>query len=147
MITYEIELPPSGNKIGFNLLDDEYFTIPSVIDKIPNSPDSHHLLTQYKKNVWIVAINGEDTITEQVTLDEIQKHKTQSVKYKFNISIFIRKSYQMTDLEWIWSMFDQVIPVVSHIEVNLPEKHIAPNNIGEAIKVTRKQIWKEALFV
>ena len=28
MITYDIELPPSGKKIGFNLLDDEDFTIP-----------------------------------------------------------------------------------------------------------------------
>ena len=28
IITYDIELPPSGNKISFNLMDDEYFTIP-----------------------------------------------------------------------------------------------------------------------
>ena len=28
IITYEIKLPPSGKKFGFNLLDDEYFTIP-----------------------------------------------------------------------------------------------------------------------
>ena len=28
IITYDIELPPSGKKIGFNLLDDEDFTIP-----------------------------------------------------------------------------------------------------------------------
>ena len=28
IITYDIELPPSGNKIGFNLLYDEDFTIP-----------------------------------------------------------------------------------------------------------------------
>ena len=27
ILTYEIDLPPSGKKIGFNLLDDEYFTI------------------------------------------------------------------------------------------------------------------------
>ena len=31
-ITYDIELPPSGNKIGFNLMDDEYFTIPYITD-------------------------------------------------------------------------------------------------------------------
>ena len=34
IITYEIELPPAGNKIGLNLLNDEYFTIPYIIDKI-----------------------------------------------------------------------------------------------------------------
>ena len=33
IITYEIELSPSGKKIGFNLLDEEYFTIPYVLDK------------------------------------------------------------------------------------------------------------------
>ena len=34
MLTYEIELPPSGKKFGFNLLDDEDFTMPYVIDTI-----------------------------------------------------------------------------------------------------------------
>ena len=34
--TYEIELPPSGKKIGLKLLEDEYFTIPYVIDAITN---------------------------------------------------------------------------------------------------------------
>ena len=38
IITYDIELPPSGKKIGFNLVDDEYFTIPYITDTIPNSP-------------------------------------------------------------------------------------------------------------
>ena len=36
ILTYEIELLNYRNKIGFNLLNDEYFTIPYVIDKIPN---------------------------------------------------------------------------------------------------------------
>ena len=36
IITYEIELPPDGKKIGINLLDCEYFTILYVIDTIPN---------------------------------------------------------------------------------------------------------------
>ena len=34
ILTFEIELPPSGKKIGFNLLDDEDFTIPYVTDTI-----------------------------------------------------------------------------------------------------------------
>ena len=50
MIRYEIELPPSGNKIGFNLLDDEDFTIPYLIDTIPNSPAGHQLPTQAYKH-------------------------------------------------------------------------------------------------
>ena len=58
IITYDIELPPSGKKIGFNLLDDEYFTIPYITDTIPNSPAGHQLPSQAKRNVWIVATNG-----------------------------------------------------------------------------------------
>ena len=128
-------------------MDDEYFTIHSVIDKISNSPASHQLPTQYKKNVLIIAINWEDNITEKVKLDEIQKHKTQCGEYKVKISILISKRYLRTYLEYIWSKFAQVIPVVSHIDVSLPEKPTTPNNIGEAIKCPHKQIWEEASFV
>ena len=57
ILTYEIELPPSGKKIGFNLLDDEDFTIPYFTDTIPNFPAGHKILTQAKINVCIIAIN------------------------------------------------------------------------------------------
>ena len=58
ILTYEIELLPSGNKIGLNLLDDEYSKIPYVNDSISNSPAYHQLTIQAEKNVWIIAING-----------------------------------------------------------------------------------------
>ena len=62
IITYEIDLPPSGKKFGFNLLDDEYFTIPYITDIIPNSPAGHQLPPQAKQNLWIISINVEETI-------------------------------------------------------------------------------------
>ena len=36
IITYEIELPSSGKKVGFHLPDDEDFKIPYIMDTIPN---------------------------------------------------------------------------------------------------------------
>ena len=48
IIIYDIELPPSRKKIGFNLLDDEAFTIPYIIDTIHNSPAIHQLPSQAK---------------------------------------------------------------------------------------------------
>ena len=48
MIKYEIELPSSRNKVGFNLLDDEYFIIPYITDTISNSPVVHQLSAQAK---------------------------------------------------------------------------------------------------
>ena len=50
ILAYEIELPTSGNNVGFNLLNDEYFTIPYAVDTIPNSPSSHQFTTKAKKN-------------------------------------------------------------------------------------------------
>ena len=121
-LTYDIELPPSGNKFGFNLLDDEYSTIPYATDTIPNSPVGCQLTTQYKKNMWVVAINGEDPITYQGAMDEINSHQTPHWESKFKIIICRSKSYQSTYLEDISSIFDQVWSVVSHLEVSLPEK-------------------------
>ena len=44
-------------------------------------------------------------------------------------------------------IFDQARPLVSHLEFNLLEKPITPNNIGEALKGPQRQFWKYALFV
>ena len=45
----------------------------------------------------------------------------------------------MTDIEDICSIFDQVVPVVSHPEVSLPEKPLTPKNIGEYLKVPQRK--------
>ena len=63
IITYELDLPTAGKKNGFNLLEEKDFTIPFIIDAIPNSTSSHQLPTQDNKNVWIIATDGEYPIT------------------------------------------------------------------------------------
>ena len=45
MIQYKIELPPAGNKIGF----DDDFTNPYIIDTITNLTEGHQLPTQPQK--------------------------------------------------------------------------------------------------
>ena len=49
MIEYEIRVPTVGKNIGLNLLNDEYFTIPYIIDKILNTPAGHQLPIQVQK--------------------------------------------------------------------------------------------------
>ena len=87
ILTYEIDLPPSGKKIGFNLMDDEDFTIPRILDKSPNLPAGHQLLTQAKKNAWIISTNGKEPITDQGTLDELQHNQTQHGKSMVKTSL------------------------------------------------------------
>ena len=50
-------------------MDDKGFTIPYISDTIPNSPTGNQLSSQSERNVWIIAISGEDPITSQGVLD------------------------------------------------------------------------------
>ena len=93
--------------------------------------------------VWIIAINGEEHITAQGVIDELNRHQTPRGKSYTKISLCIRKSYQRTDLEEIRSRFDQVRPVVSHLDPNKPP---TPNNIGEGLNVPQRQILKNSYF-
>ena len=131
----------------FNLLNDEYFTIPYILDTILNSPAVHQLPTWDKKILFIIVINGENTITSKVTLDELPCYQTQREKSKVIISLCRNKSYQQTDLEDIWSRFDQFRPVVLHLESCLPDKPLYPNKIGEAFTFPQRQLWEEDLFL
>ena len=138
IITYVIELPPDGKKIGINLLDDAYFTTPYIIDTIQNSPASNELPTHSHKSICIININGEDTITNKGSLDELHSYHTPQCKSRVNIILYRRKIYQKMDLEDICSIFDKFRPVVSHIEVHLPENIPTPKSTGEALKVTQR---------
>ena len=84
--------------------------------------------------MWIVAINGEEPITDQGALHELNSHQTNRGKSKVNIGLFSIKSYQITYPEEIFSIFDQARHVVSHLEAHLPKKPPTPNNIGEGLK-------------
>ena len=121
-----MEFPTSGMKTGFNLLDDEDFTIPYIIDTTQNSPAGYQLPIQDNKNLRIIDINKEDPNKDQGKLDKLQYHQTLRGKYKFNIRLCIRNRYHGTHIEDIHFIFDQVRPVVSHNEVFLPEKPINP---------------------
>ena len=115
-------------------MDGEYFTIPYITDTIPNSPALHQLLSQAKRIFLIVDINEEEPITAQGVLDQLNCHQTPWGKSNIKISLCRRNRYQRTYLEDICSRFDQVIPVVSHLEVHLPKKPPTPNNISEGLK-------------
>ena len=96
--------------------------------------------------MWIIDINGDEPITAQVVLDKLNRHQTLRLKSNIKIILCRRKSYQRTDIEEIRSRFDQVRPVVSHLEVRLPKKPPTPKNIGDALGGPQRQLCKEALF-
>ena len=82
-----------------SLRDDEDFTIPCITDTIPNLLAGHQLPSHAKRNVWIVAINGEEPIRAQGVLYEINCHQTPRGKSNINISLYRRNIYKRTDIE------------------------------------------------
>ena len=58
-----------------------------------------------------------------------------------------KKSYQRTDLEEIWSIFHQIIVVVSHIVFRIPDNPLPPKNIRYYVQVPQRQFWGEDLFL
>ena len=120
-------------------MDDEDFTILYITDTITNSPAGYQIQTQAKLNVWIIDINGEEHLTAQGAIDDLNCHKTPRGKPTVDISLCRNKCFQRTYLEEICSRFDQVGPVVSHLEVRLPEKPPTRKNIGEVLKGPQRQ--------
>ena len=92
-------------------------------------------------------INGEEKITTQGTLDELHHCQNQCGESKVHIILHRSNIYHRTDIEVIRPRFDQVITVVSHLDVILSEKPLTPKNIGEDVKSPQIHFWREALFV
>ena len=80
-------------------MDGGDFTIPYIIDTIPNSPAFNQLPTQSMKILYIISINGEYPITSKWSLDKLNRYQTQRGKFKVNIILFSEKSYQRTYIE------------------------------------------------
>ena len=81
-----------GKKIGFNLLNDNEFTIPYILDTITNLPSGNQIKTWSKINVWIISINVEGQITEKGAPDELYIYQNQCGELNFNIILCKRKS-------------------------------------------------------
>ena len=92
--------------------------------------------------MWIISINGEESITSQGAIDELNFHQTTCGKSKVKINLCRRKSYQITYIEEIRSIFYQARPVVSHLKVCIPNKPPTPNNIYEGLKDHQRQFFK-----
>ena len=84
-------------------------------------------------------IKGEEPITYQGVIGELNCHQNPRGKSKIKIILFRRKRYQIKYIEEISSRFDQVRPVVSYIEVRLPKKPPTPKNIDEGLSGIQRQ--------
>ena len=126
LLHMKLSYPPLEGKLVFNLLHDEDFTILYITDTIQNPPASHQLLTKAKLNMWIISINGEEPITYQGELDELNSHKNTRGKSKVKISLCRRNIYYIIATNLIKSdLWFKILKFVS--QRNLPHQRTLEN--------------------
>ena len=74
-----------------------------------------------------------------MSLDELKRYHIQRVKLNVVIILCKLKRYHCIDLEKHRSEFDQIRPVISHLEVSLPENPKTLKDIGVSLKGPRRQ--------
>ena len=127
-------------------MDVDDFTIPYIIDTIPNSPEGYQLSTQAKKkNVLLITMKKTHHLQSLPWLDVTLSDSTWKVQSKYNLvqeekipTYIFRRNF---------SRFDQIIILVSHLEAFLPYNTKVPNNIEESLKGLQYQLWKAVSFV
>ena len=124
---------PQSKKIVINLMDDDDLNITYILYNIPNYPSVHQLPSQANNNLYVLKMDGEEPITAKCAPEDIRLHQNNKWKLNFWILIFEWKCSQRTNLEDIGSLFHQIRPIVSHLEVRLPQKPKFPKNIGDAL--------------
>ena len=69
-ITYRIQLPTTENKIGFNLIGDDDFKTPYILDTIYKYPEGKQILTQATIYFFNICINIKYLITAKGGLEK-----------------------------------------------------------------------------
>ena len=68
----ELEISPQVKKSGTNLMDNDDFNIPYVVEFVPNFLAGHQFPDKTKKISLIVRFYGEDSVMASGSLEEIK---------------------------------------------------------------------------
>ena len=72
IIKSELEISPQGKNSGMNLMDNDDFNIPYVVEFVPNFLAGHQFPDKTKKISLIVRFYGEDSVMASGSLEEIK---------------------------------------------------------------------------
>eukprot|EP00978_Attheya_sp_CCMP212_P001989 scaffold4105_cov47-Attheya_sp.AAC.2 len=146
MHTFQISIPPQGRKFHIQVGDDQEYHIPFLDRVYVDSLWFNELpLSSAQRNVWIVAINNEEPIMGTSFIFYLH-HLQDPVKVCQATLILARRTcHTMTNFQELWSQFDQMRPVISHL-ASFPKCRMTYANIGECLKSAERTCWKEALF-
>ena len=133
-------------KIGFNLMDDDDFTIPYIIKTIPKSPAGIQLLTQNQENCldYLSQFRTAHNQKRRTLWTAMLSDRTWKLKIKNKI---VQEEKIPIHISWrnfvhIWSNHTDSLT----FGIFLPDKPKASKDIGESLKGHQCQLWKFSLF-
>jgi hypothetical protein len=157
-----ITLPPYPQPIGLVLEDDALFNLPYIRKAIPNTPAFSSIPPTYRRNHFILHVNGDSPISShfvRTCLQEIQKSPKRDV-----VLDLVHRAHgdQRTSLAITRAMFDQLprfhnqqsvissldaIPDTHRHFITAPSKPPVPKTIFDALKGPFRENWKAAAYI
>eukprot|EP00978_Attheya_sp_CCMP212_P016076 scaffold41833_cov35-Attheya_sp.AAC.4 len=143
--TYQVDIPPQGQRFYIQVRDDIDFYIPYLDKLFRESPWLRTLPPTTRRNMWIVSINAEEPIMGANFIDIIKllQHPTETTTAERILAK--RDPTAVTSYQGHRAIFDQMRPIISHM-TSLPMKPTVQSNIGTALKSPDRYHWKEACF-
>jgi len=143
--TYQVDIPPQGQRFYIQVGDDSDFHIPYLDKLFRESPWLRTLPPFARRNMWIVSINAEEPIMGTTFIDIIKslQHATETTTAELILAK--RDPTAVTSYQGHRAIFDQMRPIISHM-ASLPIKPTVQSNIGTALKSPDRYHWKEACF-
>lgn len=152
--TYTVTIPKSGS-LGFQIIDDEIFGLPLIIDMTPDSCFTKGCKKKLQHQSWVVSIHHEEPITIDRFLEYI-KFLQQNDILTFQVTLMKRIHNHNIKYQEFRSQFDSFRPIVAKSTINilstvkyavqLPERPDAPNDWRDVNNSPLREFWIKALY-
>ena len=152
LFTYEVTLPSTG-PLGLVFENDQDFGLPLIVSMASDSPFLVGCKKSYRKNMWIISLHYEETITIERVMEYINFLREENI---LTVSVTLGKrpvTSPTLRYQEYRSRFDTMRPVTNkaqfpeaHCAIHSPLKPQAPANFKEFLSSPNKEFWIRAMF-
>lgn len=150
ILSFKFKIPTYPTTVGIEILDDVTLNLPYIKSCVYNSVAYRNIPSKFRRNMFLININGESPITSQFAYDLIKEIQKSPVK-ELELDLVIRDTpIKVTSLEVTRAMFDQLPrfnqnrPSISRLEVrHKPAAH--DHIIASAIKPKKPKLFHECM--
>jgi len=145
LVDFSTTKPPT---FELNVSFDEDFGLPLLQTVHPQSSFYQNLPPFYRRNIWIVSINGTEPVTPTEVSETIAHHLSINEPV-MSVIISKRRPPDRTNLTTLRATFDQIQNYpkkIANFAVSNPTRPTTPKNVKDFEHTGLKQQWMQSLF-